>query len=686
MSQEPRPAPPIAARHPQTSVLHGETRIDDYAWLRLKEDAAVRRHLEAENAHTEAVLGPLAPLRQRLFRELVGRIQETDVSAPVREGEWLYYTRTQEGLQYPIYCRRPAAGEPGDEQVLLDLNALGEGLAYIDLGAFEVSDDARLLAYSVDVTGFREYTLHVKDLASGELLPDRVENVETVAWAADNRTLFYTVEDEAKRPWRLHRRSVGAGEDAIVFHEADESMRVYVGRTLSHALLVAGVASHTTSEWRILPADRPTGDWRLVAPRRRDHEYDLAHHGDWLYIRTNDRGRNFRLVRAPLASPGPESWQELVPHREAVMLEDVLLFAEHRVLLEREDGLPRLVVSDLDGAHAHAVALPETVYSVAPGDNRRFETGVLRYVYESFVTPRSVYDYDMRTRRATLVKQQPVLGDFDASRYASTRLWATAGDRVRVPISLVWRKDRRGEGPAPLHLYGYGAYGIAIPAGFSSNRLSLLDRGVVFAVAHVRGGGELGKPWHDAGRMHVKANTFGDFIAAAEQLIRAGWTSPDRLTMEGASAGGLLVGAVLNRRPELFRAAIAKVPFVDVINTMLDESLPLTVGEFEEWGNPKLEADYRRLREYSPYDNVAAQGYPALLVRTSLNDSQVMYWEPAKWVAKLRVLKTDSRPLLLHTNMEAGHSGASGRYDYLREVAFDYAFLLWQLGLTEESA
>jgi oligopeptidase B len=662
-------------------VLHGDRRVDEYFWLRDRADPDVKAYLEAENAYTEAIMRRTEPLQEVLYREMLGRIQESDTSVPYRWGEHLYYSRTEEGKQYPIYGRR-RAGPEAEEEVTIDLNRLAEGQPFMALGAYAVSDDGRWLAYSTDDTGFRQYTLRLKDLGTGELGPERIERAVSAAWAADSETLFYVVEDEStKRPCRLYRHRLGTGRHDLVYEEEDEAFTIGVLRTRSRRFLVLGLGSHTTSEARVLEADDPGGPWRTIAPRVPEQEYEVDHRGELFYMRTNDRGRNFRLVTAPIGSPGRESWTELLPHRPEVMLEGIDLFRDHAVLQEREEGLPRLRVINLLTGDSHLIAFPEPAYSVSPGANAEFDTRVLRYNYQSLVTPASVFDYDMERREARLLKQTPVRGGYDPSRYRSERLFATAPDGVRVPISIVYREGLARDGTAPASLYGYGAYGYPLPVAFSSNRLSLLDRGVVVALAHVRGGGELGKAWHDDGRMLKKRNTFTDFIASAEALVAERFTRPDRLVIEGASAGGLLVGAVLNMRPQLFKAAIAKVPFVDVINTMLDEGLPLTVGEFEEWGNPKKRDEYDYIKTYCPYTNVESKPYPALLVSTSFNDSQVMYWEPAKYVARLRASNTDANVLLLKTNMAAGHGGASGRYDLLREAAFDYAFVLEQLGI-----
>jgi oligopeptidase B len=634
-------------------------------------------------------MAPTKDLQERLYQEILGRIKQTDLSVPCREGQHFYYARTEEGKQYGIHCRKHGTLD-APEEIILDVNALAEGQKFMDVGLLEVSDDGHRLAYSTDATGFREYALQVKDLRTGALLPERMEHVDSAAWAADHQTLFYVTEDDAKRPYRLWRHRLGdsPASDTLLYEETDELFRLAVWRTRSKAFLILSISSHTTSEARFLPASEPFAAWRVIEPRSPEHEYDVDHRGDLFYIRTNDRGRNFRIVTAPAATPGRAHWQELVAHRPGVMVENHDLFAGHMVLCEREAtpghsgaGLPHLRVTDLRSGAWHRIAFPEPAYQVSPGPNAEFDTAMFRYHYQSLVTPPSVFDYDMDTRAATLLKQIEVLGGYDPAQYATERIFAPAPDGTPVPISLVYRKGFTRNGSAPCLLYGYGSYGISVPVSFNSNRFSLIDRGFVVALAHVRGGGELGKPWHDAGRMLQKKNTFTDFIACAEHLIRERYTSSERLAIMGGSAGGLLVGAVTNLRPDLPRLVLALVPFVDVVNTMLDSSLPLTVGEYEEWGNPQKKEEYDCIKSYCPYTNLARQAYPTILVRTSLNDSQVMYWEPAKYVARLRALKTDANPLLFKINLDAGHGGSSGRYDALREAAFDYAFLLSQLGV-----
>jgi oligopeptidase B len=691
------PQPPIAPREPVEHVLHGDRRVDDYAWLRRKEDPEVLAYLNAESAYTDAVLRPTKEFQEKLYDEMLDRILQTDLSVPYLLRGHRYFTRTEEGKQYAMYCRQRGT-EGAAEELLLDLNVLAEGHPFLGLGSFDVSDDNNLLAFSTDTTGFRQYTLHIKDLRDGKILPERIERVTSVAWAADHRTLFYTIEDETtKRSYRLYRHVLGSSEpDALLLEETDERFRIQVDRTRSAAYLLLTIASHTTSEVRFLAAGEPAGEFRLIAHREDNHEYYVDHHtgpaggpGEMFYVRTNSGGRTFRLMSVPVADTRRKFWREVIPNRPEVMLAGVEVFKNHLVLLEREDGLPHLRIVDLTSPAAtaleksHRIEFAEPAYSASLGMNPEFETNHVRFQYESFITPRSVFDYDLGTRERVLRKQQPVLGGYDPTRYVSERLHVTASDGARVPVSIVYRRDTPLDASAPLLLYGYGSYGISIPVSFSSNRLSLLDRGLVYAIAHIRGGGELGKPWHDAGRLRNKRNTFTDFIATAEHLIAEQYTSPQKLIIEGGSAGGLLMGAAANMRPDLFRMVISHVPFVDVLNTMLDASLPLTVGEYEEWGNPQIAEDYFYMKSYCPYTNLERKSYPAMLVKTGLNDSQVMYWEPAKYVAKLRTLKTDANVLLFKINMGAGHGGASGRYDYLREIAQDYAFLLTELGIRE---
>ena len=670
--------PPTARAVPRVQTVHGESRIDEYHWLRNREDPEVIAHLEAENRYTEQVMRHTEGLQELLYQELRGRIRESDLSVPTREDGWLYYSRTEAGAQYPIFCRR-RDGADAAEEVLLDLNQLAAGHEYFRMGAFEVSPDHRLLAYSADTTGAEAFTVFVKDLATGELFPESIAGASpSAAWANDSRTLFYVLLDETRRPSRLFRHEVGSNpvEDALVHHEADDAFFLDVNRSRSRRYLVVELASHSTSEVRYLSADEPAGELRTVEPRRHGIEYTVTHHGDRFYIVTNDEAPNFRLVSAPVTDPGRQSWTAVLPYRPEIKLDAADAFERFLVLWERRDGLRQLRVLELATGEEHLVAFPEPVYAVRPNENPEFESSVYRFSYTSLVTPNSVVDYDLSERTWTVRKQTEVLGGYDPSRYRSERVFAVAPDGTRVPVSLVYRLPLERDGGRPLLLQGYGSYGYSFDPAFSSNALSLLDRGWVVAIAHIRGGEEMGRAWYESGKLLHKRNTFTDFIAAAEHLVAEGYTSPDRLAINGGSAGGLLMGAVTNMRPDLFRAVVAEVPFVDVVNTMLDATLPLTVIEYDEWGNPENPAYYEYIRSYSPYDNVASRDYPHILVTAGLNDPRVAYWEPAKWTARLRARKTDRNRLLLKTNMGAGHGGASGRYDHLREVAFKYAFLL----------
>jgi len=677
---------PMAKKIARKDTVHGEERSDEYYWLRDRKSPEVRAYLDAENAFADAWMKDTAPVQKSLYDEILGRIQETDLSVPFRRGDYFYYSRTEEGKQYAIHCRKHLSLD-APEEVLLDLNELAKGERFMARGDWDVSDDGKILAYALDNTGFREYTLHVKDLVTGKVGTESVPRVSSLAWAGDNKTLFYVVDDDAKRPYRLYRHRLGTptSSDAVVYEEKDPMFNLGIERSRSREYLLLQSSSHTSSEWRFAKATAPMSEFRLIQAREKDHQYDVDHRGDLFYIRTSGGGcRNFRVVTAPVASPGKESWKELLPCREDVMVSSYAVFANHAAFVEREEGLPRVRILDLATGAQHRIEFPETAYSLGPEANAQFATTKFRFVYQSLTTPQTVYDYDMATKERELLKKTEVLGDYNAARYKTERIFATASDGTRVPISLVYKKGLVKDGKNPMLLTGYGSYGSASFPTFNSARVSLLDRGFVFAIAHIRGGGEMGKKWHDQGKMLSKKNTFTDFIACAEKLISDKYTSSDRLAIEGGSAGGLLMGAVTNMRPDLFKVVISHVPFVDVINTMLDESLPLTVGEFEEWGNPKIKAEYDYMKSYSPYDNLAAKAYPTMLVKTSLDDSQVMYWEPAKYVAKLRTLKTDNNPLVFKINMAGGHGGSSGRYDRIRETAFDYAFLFKTLNVPAE--
>ena len=678
------PVPPVAKKVPHVTEVNGHKMVDNYAWLREKSNPEVRAYLEQENAYTDAVMKPTEPFQKKLYDEMLSRVKETDVEVPYREGDYFYYIRFEAGKQYPIRCRKKASDD-APEEVLLDVNQLAQGQAFMTIQAFAVSPDGNELAYSYDNTGFRQFTLAVKDLRSGKTLADHAERVGSVVWANDNQTIFYTQEDPvSKRQYRVYRHTAGsANPDVLVYEEPDERFTVEAYKTRSQAFIFIVSRSHTTSEARYIPATQPDGDWHVLEARKPGVEYYPDHNADSFYIRVNDTGRNFRLVTAPLTDPGAKNWHEIMAHNPGIMLDEMDLFRNFLVLYEREGGLPQIRVIDLRDGQSKRIAFPEQAYAAHPYINRVYDTTEFRYGYQSPITPPSVFSYDMEKGTSTLLKQKEVPGGYDPKKYQVEQIYAVASDGVKIPISVLHLKGAKLDGTGPLYLYGYGSYGISLDSFFNSNIFSMVDRGVVTAVAHIRGGGEMGKTWHDAGRMMNKKTTFTDFIACAEDLTKRGYGSKDRLVIEGRSAGGLLMGAVLNMRPDLFKAALVGVPFVDVINTMLDESLPLTVGEFEEWGNPKEKAAFDYMITYSPYDNIEAKAYPNMLVKTSFNDSQVMYWEPAKYVAKMRATRTDKNILLLKTNLSpAGHGGASGRYDRLKEVAFDYAYILTQMGIS----
>jgi oligopeptidase B len=679
----PKPQPPMTEKKTKTTKIHNDTLVDDYFWLREKSNPEVTAHLEAENSYAEALMKPTAALQEKLYKEMVGHIKETDRSVPYQWGNYFYYTRTEQGKQYPIYARKKGSVD-ALEEIVLDQNELAKGFKFFNISAFVPSDDGNLLAYSTDTTGYRQYKLQVKDLRTGQLLPETFERVGQVAWANDNKTIFFTTEDAVtKRSDKFFRHVLGNEKTDLIFDEKDELFDVVAGRSRDKVIIFVGSESKTATEYRYLPAATPTAELKMISPREPDHEYDVDHRGDLFYIRTNKGAKNFRVVTAPVSDPAQQNWKELIAHRPEVKIEDINLFADHLVLSEWEKGLQQIEIHDFKTSKNHHIAFPEPVYSAALAQNREFASPVVRYNYQSLVTPSSVFDYDMNTGKATLLKETEVPGGFDKSNYKSERLFATASDGTKIPLSVVYRKGTKLDGSAPLLLYGYGSYGISIAPTFNSNRLSLVDRGVIYVIAHIRGGGELGEEWRQEGRMMKKMNTFNDFIASAEYLVKNKYTSSDRLVIQGGSAGGLLVGAVTNMRPDLFKAVVAQVPFVDVLNTMLDASLPLTTSEYIEWGNPNEKAAYDYIKQYSPYDNVGRKNYPSMLVKVSLNDSQVPYWEGSKLVARLRAMKTDNNPILLKVNMGAGHGGSSGRYDFLREVAFDYAYMLWQMGLAE---
>jgi oligopeptidase B len=674
--------PPRAAKKPKTIRNNDETRVDPYFWLRDRDDPEVIAYLEAENAYTAKRMKGTTALQKKLFREIRSRIKETDLDVPVTIDDYSYYARTVRGKQYAIHCRRPERGK-GREEILLDENELAAGHEFFSLGLMRVSPDHRLLAYTVDTRGDERYTLRVVDLTSGKLKRDRLEQVDSLAWATDSRTFLYTVLDQAHRPYRIHIHRLGDkhGADALVYHEKDDAVYCSVSLSRSRRFIFLDLHAKTTSEVRFVPADRPEARPRLIQRRKAGLEYGVGHAGEHFYITHNDRATNFKVARAPIKTPGMGHWKTIIAHRKDVLVEGLDLFADFLVVHERERGLPHISIRPHSGKDGHRIRFEEQAYDVGAGRNPTFDTDKLRFTYTSLVTPSSLYEYDMRSRRRRLLKTTPVLGGYRPAKYRTERIWATAPDGVEIPISLVYRKGMRRNGRTPLLLNGYGSYGLSRDPAFSSIRLSLIDRGVTFAIAHIRGGSELGRPWYQHGKFLRKKNTFTDFIACAQHLIAGKYTSPEHFAITGGSAGGLLMGAVLNLRPDLFGVVLAAVPFVDVLNTMLDPSLPLTVTEYDEWGNPEDPKYYRYIKSYSPYENVRPQAYPAMLVTAGLNDPRVGFWEPAKWVAKLRDTKTDTNELLLKTEMGSGHFGASGRYNMFKEIAFEYAYLLTRLGI-----
>ncbi len=676
--------PPIAEKIHIERPINGAILVDDYAWLRQRTDPKVRAYLEAENAYAEQVTAGEKPFAEALYNETLSHIKQTDTSVPYRKHGYWYYSRTEEGMQYPIYCRKKESLS-APEEVILDVNQLAIGEKFMGIGEQAVSDDSNLLAYTTDKVGFRQYELHIKDLRTGKLLPDTAERVDGLAWAADNKTLFYVTEDETtKRANLLYRHVLGSGsnDDPIVFNEKDERYDLSPYRTRDGKYLILRSESHVTSEARFLPAAAPAAEFQLIEPRKEGVRYYVDEANGVFYIRVNDTDPSYRLVTAPVIAPGKANWKERIAARREVPIEDVDAFKTFYVVNEYVKGLSVLRVVSLANGEAHAIEMPEPAYFLSAAVNEEFETSKYRYAYQSPVTPASTFEYDVNKQSSILLKQQEVPG-YEKSLYAVKRIFAPAGDGTGIPVTIAYRKDKFKPGENPLFVYGYGSYGLSMPDSFSTLMIPLRDRGVVTTVAHIRGGGEMGEAWHDAGKMMNKRNTFTDFIDSTEALLAQGYGKRGLVGIEGASAGGLLMGAVTNMRPDLFKVVLAEVPFVDLMNTMLDASLPLTVPEYEEWGNPNQKAAFDYMLSYSPYDNVAPKAYPAILVQTSFDDSQVMYWEPSKFVAKLRALKTDQNPLVFFVNMHGGHGGSSGRYDRVREQDRNYAFLLSQLGITQ---
>ncbi|HXG34899.1 MAG TPA: S9 family peptidase [Bryobacteraceae bacterium] len=679
--------PPVAKVIPHRLEKHGHVRVDNYYWLRDRDNPEVIKYLEAENAYTAAMMAHTAGLQEKLFHEFKARIKQTDISVPFLRDGYYYYTRTEEGRNYPIYCRKKGSLD-SPEEVLLDVNAVAEGHKFCSAPPPAVSPGQDLMAYAVDTVGRRFYTIRFKNLATGEILPDVIPNVTgNIAWANDNRTVFYAKQDPVTlRSHRIYRHVLGKNpaEDQLVFEEQDETFNCFVFKTKSKRYLMIVSRQTLSTEYRFLEADKPDGEFRVFLPRRRDHEYRLEHYGDHFYIITNHQAKNFRLMRTPVSRTGMENWEEILPHRRDVLLEDIEIFKDALVVSERRNGLIQLRVRPWSGTEEHYVDFGEPAYVAVPVNNYEFDTPWLRFNYSSLTTPPSVYDYNLLTREKKLLKREEVLGGFNSGDYQSERIYARAPDGVQVPISLVYRKDRfRKDGKNPLLLFGYGSYGASMDARFDAFRISLLDRGFVYALAHVRGGEEMGRQWYEDGKLLKKKNTFTDFIACAEHLLRQKYADPKRIFAWGGSAGGLLIGAVITMRPDLFTGVIADVPFVDVLTTMLDDSIPLTTNEYDEWGNPNDKQYYDYILSYSPYDQTKPAHYPHILVTTGLHDSQVQYWEPAKWVAKLRAVKKDRNRLLLKTEMQAGHGGLSARDDRYREIAFRYAFLLDLAGVSQ---
>lgn len=680
--------PPVAKKEPKITKIHGYEITDNYAWLRDREkekNPEIIKYLKDENAYTDSFMNPHKDLTDNLYKEMLGRIKQDDTAVPYKKGEYWYSNKTFEGKQYPVFLRSKTR-DLKDAEILLDQNEMAKGFEYFSIGEFDVSDDGNLLAFSTDTTGYRQYTLQIKDLKTGKILPDKIERVTSAAWSNDGKYIFVVQEDATtKRSDKLFRHEVGTNKNKLLFTEKDALFNIGVGKTRDNKMIMLGSQAKTSREYRYISADKPQAKWKVILKRKEGHEYAVDHYGDEFYIITNKNAENFKVVRAPVNDPSEKNWQDFIPHNPAIKIENIDFFKDYAVVSELENGLEYLKVMDLKTKRAAAarIATPESVYTMSVGVNPEFDTPVIRYNYASMITPVSTYEYDFKTGNSELLKEQEIPSGYDKTKYETTRVWATARDGVKVPVSIVMKKGTKLDGKSPMLLYAYGSYGYSMTPGFSTARLSLVDRGMIYAIAHIRGGSELGEKWRLDGRMNKKLNTFYDFIDSAKWLVENKYTASDRLVIQGGSAGGLLMGGVMNMSPETFKAAIVQVPFVDVLNTMLDASLPLTTEEWIEWGNPNEKAAYDYMAKYSPYDNIKAQNYPNMLVEVSLNDSQVPYWEGAKFAAKVREMKTDKNVVLLKTNMGAGHGGASGRYDRLKEVAFEYSYALTQVGIVK---
>ncbi|CAN5353153.1 oligopeptidase B [soil metagenome] len=680
--------PPVAKKNPKVLKIHGYEIVDNYAWLRDRndqKDPAIIEYLNAENQYTESFMGKHEGFVDKIYQEILGRIKQTDLSVPYKLGDYWYFTKTQEGKQYPTYLRSRAK-DGKDAEVLLDQNEMAKDFKYFAIGYMTISDDGNLMAYATDTTGYRQYTLQVKDLTTGKLFPNKIERVTSVRWSNDGKYLFYSQEDPvSKRSDKVFRHTLATNKNDLIYEEKDVLFGARIGRSRDEKMLFITSDAATMNEVRYLPADDPTGQWKLISARREGHEYGADFDEGEFFITTNKAAENFKIVRASAGDPSEKNWKDFIPHHQAVKIEGISFFKNHAVVSERENGLEYVRVLDKKTKRAPVrIKTPESVYTMGLGGNPEYDTSIVRYNYASMITPNSTFEYDLQSRKSTLIKQQEIPSGYDKSKYETKREWATSRDGVKVPVSIVWKKGTKLDGSAAMLLYAYGSYGISLTPNFSIASFSLLDRGVIYAIAHIRGGSELGEKWRQEGRMFKKVNTFNDFVDTSKWLIDNKYTSADRLVIQGGSAGGLLMGAVVNQAPQLYKAAIAQVPFVDIMSTMIDDTLPLTTGEWIEWGNPRDDKkawDY--MFSYSPYNNVKPQKYPDMLIKVSLNDSQVPYWEGAKWAAKLREMKTDDNVILLKTNMGAGHGGSSGRYDRLKEVAFDYAYALTQVGITK---
>ncbi|MDI6767692.1 MAG: S9 family peptidase [Bacteroidota bacterium] len=676
--------PPVAKIVPKYDTLHGDVRVDNYYWLRddSRTNPEVIEYLKAENAYTDVVMKPTVAFQETLYDEMVRRIKETDQDPPYRDGKYYYYTRTEKGKQYPIFCRKKGSTD-AHEEIYFDQNEMSKGYRFYRTWQMDISPSGDLLAFSIDTNGSENYILHIKNLIDGTILDDRIENTQSVEWAMDNKTLFYTVEDNAKRPYRVYRHFLGTvtSDDKLVYEEKDALYTVGIDRTTSEKYIFMISSASNSDEWRYIPADQPAAEFKVIVPRRPEFEYSVDHWGEYFYIRTNKEAKTFRLVRAPITNPNENNWEDVIPYRKDVTVEGMDFFTNHSIVYEREKGLQKMRVTDMGTGNIHYIEFSDPVYTAYANMNKVFDTKVFRFSYQSLIQPPSIFDYDLEDRERKLIKQQDVLGGYDPTQYQSERIFAKAQDGTEIPISLVYKKGVKFDGSAPLHMSGYGAYGSPTQPTFSSVRLSYLDRGVIVALAHIRGGGDMGREWYDDGKLLNKKNTFTDFIACAEHLVKENYTSRDKLTISGGSAGGLLMGAVITMRPDLFKAVIASVPFVDALNTMLDAGLMYTAQEYLEWGNPNEKVYYDYMKSYDPYVNVRAVNYPNILVKVGFNDPRVNYWEGTKWAAKLRETKTDNNKILVKVNMGAGHAGSSGRYERLREIAFDYAYILRQYGI-----